>query len=272
MQVNRLYLISDIHGYIDGLNDAEKVISSENPLFILGDLFDHKYGDEQAIVKKLCTLIKEDKCKLVFGNHDQVLYLMLFQIEQDYDKAYFELTHPSIKVVVEALKHLFSTEFADAYEEIRQKLLISDIDIKVAIDQYYSEVNKLCDLSSYREIYQQIKYLYENTYMYIEVSIGDKMFLLTHSGSVDNSESREVLTKSFVCNDKYTLQIMGHLTLPYVAECLKTESDPIPFSEFKDEYSNSEIVVLGTYMYNQYSNTLMIDDGSHTNLVEVYLK
>lgn len=268
ISVAKLHLISDIHGYIEGLEQAQDIISSESPLFILGDLFNHKLGDEPRIVKTLCNLIQENKLRLIFGNHDQAMYLMFFQID-DYQLTHFELTHPSLSVVIKTLKTMFSIDFVREYEVIRNELLETDIELNEAIDNYYAKVTELCLRSNYKERYEQIKFLYQNSQMYYQVAIGDKLFLLTHSGSKDSSESRKVLTTKFQKEDKYQLQIMGHLTTPFIEDCLATEKHGLSFDCFTTEYRNSRINIVGNYTYNTYNNTLMIDDGSHTNFVTI---
>ncbi len=264
----KIYAISDIHGYPEGLEKANELATIETPLFVLGDLFDHIYGNEIQIVDTLVDLLESKRGYIITGNHDEVLYLIFFRFHND-QTIIEELNHPGFSTVTATLRTIFSDQFYERYEFIRVRLLNSPDSMKLKIDEYYSSVINLVKELEFDETYEKIKYLFEASRIYHEVQVADKLLLLTHSGNMYKPYGIEVLLADYQLDSKYDYGIMGHITTPYLKNSLINSGSTLKMNNFILKPVFKEISIRGNYVYNKHSKTLMIDDGTHHNLVTI---
>ncbi|WOO87271.1 metallophosphoesterase [Mollicutes bacterium LVI A0039] len=264
----KIHLISDIHGYIEGIETIETELSPAEPLFILGDLFNKKYGDEKQLLNKICELSLANKCHVILGNHDEVLFMMFLNTADD-QVTHSELTHDTFGVVTESLKGMFSPQFYAEYEQIRLKFKHYQGALSEAVKAYYHAVTQLCKDEKYQPTYEQIKYLYSVTKDYYEVTVGAQQLMLTHSGIPDNCEAIKIVQHDYQPRNDERMLVMGHLSIPYLETFLKQIPRGLPYSSFTKTYQSSLITISGNSKYNTHSNALMIDDGSYTNLVTI---
>ncbi len=262
-ELNKAHFISDIHGYVDGLELADKICTQEEPLYILGDLFDHKYGDEKKIIDLILKMIDEQRCHLIMGNHDEVLYLIFFRILDD-QTLVNELSHKSLSKVTKIFMTLFDKQFYDKYI-----LIINKFNINQNLDEYYQDINKLVSCQKYQTTYQKIKRMYETSNRYLSIKIGSKRLLLNHCGSNQRPDNIEVVTNKYQKPAEYDYIVMGHLTIPYVEEFISGIDDAIEFSNFTLNSNVEGLTISNTMLYNSVNKAIMIDDGSHVNLVTI---
>lgn len=267
-EFNKIYLISDIHGYIEGLIAADKVCTTDNPLFILGDLFDNIYGNELQIVDLLLKMIGEKRCYVVVGNHDEVLNIIFFRYKSD-QVTIEELSHPGFQVVTKALKTLFSELFYYRYETIRQDLQDSIFNDEIKVANYYRQVDELIVEQGFEPVVDKLEQLFKSSNYYEEVQVGNKRLLLTHSGSKTCPFDLQVITKSYKLDSEYDYGVMGHMSSGYIDCALASIEDSIDFSNFTPNQQLDGLVIEGDYVFNNHAQTMMIDNLKNVKLVSV---
>lgn len=267
-EFNKIYLISDIHGYAEGLIAADKVCTNDKPLFILGDLFDHIYGKEQQIVDLLLKMIEEKRCYVVIGNHDEVLNIIFFRHKSD-QVTIEELTNSSVQVVTKVLKTLFSELFYYRYEAIRQDLQDSIFNDEIKVANYYRQVDELIVELGFEHVVGKLEQLFKCSNYYEEVQVGNKKLLLTHSGSKTCPFDLQVITNSYKLDEDYDYGVMGHMSSGYIESALASIEDSIDFSNFAPNQQLDGLGIEGDYVFNNSSKTVMIDNLKNVKLIAV---
>ncbi len=262
MNFNKIYVISDIHGHIEGLIEAQKVASKECPLFILGDLFDNIYGYELQIIDLIIKLYSQNRCYIIMGNHDEVTLLLLFRFMSD-ETILKEFNNPGFTVITKVYKYLMDEEYYHSLEKYRQQLIV-DLDI----DKYYHSIKKLSNSDKYRETYLKLKHLYNIITRNLEVGVGDQKFVLNHSGCNHTPYDLSVLSLDYDASD-YEYIIMGHLSPNYIAEAANMYPNPIPREKFIPNIKLNGLTIEGLYIFNTVHNVIMIDNNDFTNLVTI---
>ncbi len=262
-QLNKAHFISDIHGYVEGLELADKICTQEEPLYILGDLFDHKYGDEKRIVDLILKMIDEQRCYLIMGNHDEVLFLILFRYLDD-ETILRQFANPGFSVITNVLTGLFDQTFLKEEEKLRAELLIDK-----QVDVYYQKIETLCHKPQYASMYTKLEALFKKIKRSDSVLIGDQKFLLTHSGNKEIPYLLDILTTEYKVDEDIDYVIMGHITKPYIENTLIEYESSLKLSNFRDEVEVPKVNISGTYVFNTYNKAIMIDDGSHVNVVTI---
>ncbi len=266
-----VYLISDIHGYIEGIKSASAVSTVDAPLFILGDLFGHQYGIENQIIDLILQLCNEDRCKIIMGNHDEVLYIIFFRFK-DNQTIIAELAHPGFEVITETLKTIFSIDFYHQYETIRTNLLTSQLDDNIRIAEYYKQVEQLVIEQGKQERLSKLYTLFEQSTIFAQFKVGQTKFFVSHSGSDDCVYGLNVLKPDYRLPNGCDYGIMGHVTTTHLSRSLDNLPGSLPLGNFISNHSIEGIGITGNYVYNQHSKTLMIDDGLHSNIVILEIK
>ncbi len=261
----KIYLLSDIHGYVEGLEQASLVACKQTPLYVLGDLFDHKFGYESRIAELILSMIEEQRCFLILGNHDEFTF-NLFQTCGNFESDYIRLTKTKNLKKYQILIDLFDIDFYSAIIEYREQL-IKSAHKEDAVNRYYTKINQLCNTDMYIKQYTNLIKLLSSGQLYIDVIVNDNKILLTHSGDKSNTSSRDSVKDGYKLEESYDVGIMGHLTIPAISKMIEQEGDMISYSNFIDEQPHKQINIEGNYIYNSYSNLILIDDGSHANLV-----
>lgn len=261
--LNKAYFISDIHGYIEGLEQAEEVCTPSEPLYILGDLFDHKYGDEKQMIDLILKMVDEQRCNLIMGNHDEVLFLIFFRILDDKTLC-AELSHHSLDKVAIIFKTLFDENFYTSFTNLIEQFIL-DLDL----DNYYKKVTELAMQECYKQTYDKVKRLYESSSRFETISIGATKLLLNHCGSNKRPDCIDIVTANYQTAVDVDYIVMGHLTIPYIEEFIHNIDNSIKYNEFIVNSKFNDLQVSESILYNSYNKAIMIDDGSHTNLVTI---
>lgn len=266
---SEIYLISDIHGYYQGLNDASKLCSEEKPLFVLGDLFDHKYGEENKIIDLLIKLSADNCLFLIKGNHDLVIELAFNEISTT-DLTYQALTKEKNLKKFKIFETIFSMEYYQQFLKIREQLINSECQLETKLANYYRAIKSLSEQPNNIERYQALQKLFSIFKEFCEVTVNQTKLLLSHSGDITNLASRDTARASYQLNNKYDYGVMGHLTIPAVELMIEQEGDMLNYSQnFEHNYKLQSLIIEGNYMYNKHSKMIMIDDGSHTNVLTI---
>ncbi|WOO89098.1 metallophosphoesterase [Mollicutes bacterium LVI A0078] len=261
--LNKAYFISDIHGFIEGLEQAEKVCTPSEPLYILGDLFDHKYGDEKQMIDLIIMMIDEQRCNLIMGNHDEVLFLIFFRFLDD-QTLNAELSHHSLNKVATIFKTLFDESFYTSFIS-----LIEQFTLDLDLDNYYKKVTELALQENYKQTYDKVKRLYESSSRFETISIGSTKLLLNHCGSNKRPDCIDIVTTNYQAAVDVDYVVMGHLTIPYVEEFIQNIDNSVVYNKFIVNPKFDGLQVSESILYNSYNKAIMIDDGSHTNLVTI---
>lgn len=270
-EYKKIYLLSDIHGSIKGLEKASKVCTRESPLYVVGDLFNHQFGAENKILSMLLRLIDEQRCNFIFGNHDLFLDIM-FNPKGRYEQLYTNLCKPKNERKMQVLISLFDYEYYQSYIDLKKSLETSE-NIDLGIKSFYNEVKKLNEREKYKANYKQIEKLLAAGIDYDQFTVSGKRFLLSHSGEPGDYASRNTARNSFKLKAEYDYGIMGHLTIPLVERMIEEEGDMIDFKQnFELNPTFDDFLVEGNYMYNRHSKMIMIDDGSYQNVVTLSCK
>lgn len=259
---DKINVISDIHGYYEGLYQASLKACKSEPLFVLGDLFDHHYGDECKIIDLLLELASRESLILISGNHDLVINLAFNQILDDRETM-IQLTKEKNIKKFNIFKYIFSNDFFEQYIHIKNKLLDTEVEESLKIEAYYNNINKLVTEKQYNAQYQKLQKLLSLFISYAEVEVNGIKLLLSHSGNPNDQSSRDTAKAHYQLNTKYDYGIMGHLTIPFVERMIEEEGDMIDFKQnFIMNQKLEGLNIEGTYMYNSHSKMIMIDNGS----------
>lgn len=269
-QFEKAYFISDFHGYIEGLEQTAHICTPQHPLFILGDIFDHIYGNELAIIDLILKLVEENRCYPVLGNHDEVFNLIFFRFKSD-QIIIEELSNPGFTVITKTFKTLFSELFFERYETIRQKLIYSELEDRIRVDNYYKAVNKLIVDLEFEQVRIKIEKLFKVTEYYRVIQIGQIKLLLSHCGNKQCPFQLSIFTTDYQLPVEYDYGIMGHVTSLYIEDVLTKLNKRLPTSNFVNNQQLHNLEITGEWIYNNHSKTIMIDHQSHTNLVTIGL-
>lgn len=266
----KIHLISDIHGYFEGLEQAAGLSNSQSPLVVLGDLFDHKYGDENKIIDLLLNLQTRNELILIKGNHDIIVELVFNQVVAD-EEAINKLTKERNLKKFKVLRTIFDDQFYLVFLKLRDQLFEANVSDSEKLKRYYLQMKQLTSKPQYLKRYQQLQTLLSLFIDYVEVQVNDLKLLLSHSGDINNSFSRDTAKPLFQLDSKYDYGIMGHLTIPCIEKMIVEEGDMLDFeSNFKLNYPLAGLSIKGEYMYNKHSKMIMIDNGTHQNIVTIY--
>lgn len=200
---NRLFVISDLHGYnFDKFLDMlQKVyFSDDDLLIILGDVVDRDESETgENIIKLLRFILSHQNCILLRGNHEQLVLENLCMIEQPRKL-------PSELTIQECCNFLL---WMDNGGECTYKMFYANSD----------EENKL------------IMQLFRNSPLYLEVFLDNKRYVLTHAGlgSYDPNKkltdytAKELLWYRPEINERFwlgedSMLLFGHTPTVYMDE------------------------------------------------------
>ncbi len=250
--MSQVYFISDIHGFSDGLLKFDDLVTSNKSRgFILGDLFDHNYGEENKIIDCLYSMLLEDKCIYILGNHDTSFFSLLFNVEE-------EITQDPN--VVKVLENVYTREVYDKVVEL--------LNMDLSMQSYYTYVD---EITRGFDVTNKLKEIFNKSNYYYDLKLGNKLILLTHCGHKEILNSRDILNKDYKLEPKYDFGIMGHMTTPYLLKCIDGESNPINHVDVLcNKHTINDIEVLGEFHFIKTHNTFLIDDGSHNNIFTLY--
>lgn len=267
---NKIHLISDIHGYYQGLLMASQLTMPDCPLFVLGDLFDHQYGLENKIIDLLLELNERNSLVLITGNHDVVINLAFNRSLND-EEAIYKLTKEKNLKKFKIFKTIFDEEFYSKFLKLREGLLEANVSDGDKLVRYYNNISKLAQEPKYIERYIKVQKLMDLFVDYAEVEVNNHKLLLSHSGNITDPFSRDTAKPYFKLDNKYDYGVMGHLTIPKISQMILEEGDMLNFEDnFELNYKLNKLKIDGEYMYNHHSKMIMIDNGSHENVVTIY--
>lgn len=258
----KINVISDIHGYYYRLVAASKTATKDQPLFVLGDLFDHYFGDERKIIELVLKLHEEERLVFILGNHDliiQLAFTQIFSVEESLTKLTKEKNIRKFKI----FKTIFSPQFFEQFMKIKDRLLEAEIEDEIKLNRYYQEVAILTSLPENQESFSQLQTLLAIGKKYDQVEVNGRKLLLSHSGNIDDPSSRDTAKSYYQLNEKYDYGIMGHLTITAVKQMIAEEEGMLNFNQyFTMNPQLPGLTINGTYMYNSHSKMIMIDNGS----------
>lgn len=259
---NKIHLISDIHGHYQGLEAAAKLANNSEPLFVLGDIFDHHYGDEGKIIDLLLALDNKRALVLILGNHDLVIDIAFNQRLAAAETIDILTKAKNIKKF-KIFEYLFSAEFFEQFLVIKEQLLEAGLDDQSKLERYYLQITELAAAAEYIDVYRKLQKALSLFVSHASVSVNGVRLLLSHSGDVNNPSSRATVKAAYKLDANYDYGVIGHLTIPKVEQMIFEEGDML---DFKQNFSlNPQLAGLrisGNYMYNSHSQTIMIDNGS----------
>ena len=159
-----IYVTSDLHGLL--LEDFKKLLSKvsfgENDwLFILGDVIDRNNDGGIEILK---FLLESPNIQLILGNHEAMLLSCDFLFEKITEESVENFTPQKIELLMN-----YTQNGGDVTLKVLRKLMQTDPDTVVDILDYLRDAP-----------------------MYETVSIGDKDFLLVHSGLDNFSQNKKL--------------------------------------------------------------------------------
>lgn len=190
----RIYVISDLHGYYDLLIKLlDKIKFSDNDiLYIIGDICDR--GPDS--LKILFYIQKHQNIILIKGNHEQMMQEALY-----YGVYYDDLDYPSDAC------YLWRANGGDmTIKNIRQYL---------QKDKLHYESYRVVRMLFLKNLYDYLNNLPE----YVEVKINDKNYVLVHAGvdvrfPLEKQKSYALLwirdDFHFSCGDLDKIYIFGH--------------------------------------------------------------
>lgn len=261
---NKIYLISDIHGCYHGLEKASRLATVESPLYILGDLFDHKFGCEQQIIELILEMHEQHKCVLITGNHD-IFFSNMFMPSDDLKRLYQQLIMPKNEKKMAVLKTIFDLDFYEQYIIWKNQL-----EVDHNLESFYQKVTSLCTSKNYQERYKQVLKLISISKLYDQIEINKKRILVSHCGNIEDPFSRDSVKPFYQLDSQYDFGIIGHFTIPMVEQMIIEEGDMISYSNFRANYKLKQVTIEGNYLYNMHSKLVLIDDGSYENIITVY--
>ncbi len=269
-EFKKVYLISDLHGYYDGLEKVSSHVTVNTPLYVLGDLFDHKYGDENKIIDKIIELAAKNSLYYVIGNHDVTIDLA-FNRKYDDNYTLTELTkEKNFENRFKIFQTMFSNQFFTKFEAIRSELFNQQLSVETRLNNYYLRMEELCNERQYVDRYMRIQALFNIALKSDEIQIGNKKILLTHSGVIEDPKSRLTAKAEYQLDEAYDFGVMGHLIIPKVELMIAEEGDMIDYAtNFTKEYNIEDLTITGDTMYNSHAKQILIDNGSHNNLVAI---
>ncbi len=260
---NSFYLVSDTHGYIPAFRSLDKLATVDKKAYILGDLFDHYFGEEKEILNYIVNMLNEDRAVFIMGNHDFGLYNLLFPSNTYVSK--LNLLKHSSRVILKVVRGLYSQRVFDLLDKF-----LTEFKKTQDMSKYIDNVSYLIEDEEFRRITDNLKYLYKDAKYFVELNILSKKILLTHSGDKKDLYSNEIITHNYHNEYEYDFAFMGHVTTSHLASNLRKVQEPLPLNNFiRNKHNIPDIIVKSTYSYNQKYNTFMIDNGSHNNIVEV---
>lgn len=159
-----IYVTSDLHGLL--LSDLEKLLkkvdfSSNDWLYILGDVIDRQNDGGVQILE---WLLEQPNVQLILGNHEAMLLSC--------DFVFNEITTDSIGNLTMEKMELLTNYSKNG----------GDVTLKSLSDLMKRDPDRLADI---------LDYLHEAPF-YETVSVGDKDFLLVHSGLDEFSKDKKI--------------------------------------------------------------------------------
>lgn len=261
----KVYLISDVHGEIKGISDNLDEFTKETPLFILGDLFNKVIRQEKYLLETVVNLINDDRCHFILGNHDEVMFQLLFP-DANYgrkeEEVIFNITHIGTTKVLNTLKRLISEKYGNMLLIQRDKLINNE----VTLEQYYDCIKQYKGNDQELPIINMVQKLYKNCKLYCDISVKGMKFRLTHSGQKEICEGFESITYDYIQFDDIDATVMGHIVFEG-ATVIGKINNAIPKDIFYKINGYEKLEIQGNVLYNPVNNILMIDDGSYANLV-----
>lgn len=267
-EFNKIYVLSDIHGYVEGLIEADKVVTKNKPLYLIGDLFDHQFGFETQIMDTVLKLIEERRCHFIVGNHDQLFEMMLIRTKYENKFVYDTLTASKNKRKYELLIDLFDYSFYVQYLDLIEQLSTQVLSIENSLSEFYSKLETITN-KDYKDKMGKVTKLFNSARRDDSIRVNGTSIFMSHSGESEDLASRGTCKDYFKLDDKYDYGIMGHLTIPKVRSMIEEEGDMIDYKYFVDSYKLVDLKLVGNYSYNKAKRMILVDDGSYTNLVEI---
>lgn len=260
------YLVSDTHGFIQSYRSLDRTATFDKKAYILGDLFDHKYGDEKDILNILVNMLNEDRAEFIIGNHDLGLLYLLFP--KDSYECKVNLLKYSNDIILKVVEGLYDTRTYDLmFDYLNEYKFTQDI------NKYISNVSQLISNRKFDRINKNLEYLFNDAKKYVEINLGDKKVLLSHSGTISDPYSNEILSETYSCDVDYDLSFIGHVTTTHLKHNLKKVTKSLPLHNFdRGKHPFKDINVKGSFYYNKKHKTFMIDNGTNNNIIEVTYK
>ncbi len=274
--MKKIFLTSDIHGENKIFQKLEGKLAVDTPLYILGDVFDNKNVESQEYKLMIINIydgLKKNKIKLFTGNHDELLYTFLIRPnitnEEEAKLAFQQITTIYTDETFDTIQRLLGYKCLDViYASIVYLCDIAafedEIDYYTVVESYYDTVESIKNIMSEKEkkIYEIIKYISIKSKESEILEFGDKVFYFSHSGDGKDAMSTEIYYDSFTPADDIDYYVVGHISHQSIK---RFESD------INNEYiSNCDLNFLkGKYVYNNKKKIINIDDGSHSNCVEL---
>lgn len=257
------YLVSDTHGYVTAYRNLDKIATVDKKAYILGDLFDHTYGDERELLSILVNMLNEDRAIFIIGNHDLRLFNILFPIDSYECKV--SLLKYSNNIVLKVIKGLYSER---VYNLV--KMYIEDFRKTHDINRYIDSVSYAIDHDKFKQVNTNLRYLYNDYKAYVMLEVNNKRILLTHSGDAKDPYSNMIISHDFKPSIGYDFAFMGHITTTHLKMNLFKLENPLKVKDFiKNKHSFGDVNVKGSFLYNSIHNVFMIDNGTHNNVIEV---
>ncbi len=274
--MKKLFLTSDIHGENKIFKKLEGKLGIDTPLYILGDVFDNKNVEAQEyelMIRNIYDGLKKKEIKLFTGNHDVILYTLLIRPnitnEAEAKFAFDQITTIYTDETFDTIGKLFGYKFLDTiYDAVVCLCNIcayeSEIDYCEVVENYYDTIDSINNIKDEREkeIYEMVSYMYKNSKESEILEFGDKVFSFSHSGDGKDAMSTEIYHDKFTPAEDIDYYVVGHIS----HDSIKRFESGI-----NNEYiSDCDLNFLkGKYVYNTKKKIINIDDGSHSNYVEL---
>lgn len=282
----KIFLISDIHGKFNIIDNHQHLFTPTTPLFILGDLFDRNFGFGKQLLKYVSDNLHTESLHFISGNHDQMLFFSLIEQFPTSDAESEELINilllASQNSTTQTIADIFGAEIADlVHQQIREfPRLVKKFNYTYTqvIQNYYTFINQGLE-EHFSKIKEQLHQLH-NLYNYQEFSIGvqiqDRRILLTHSGVSNDTWSLQGLSQDYQPDPNYDFTVMGHITFNMINSILNQVESPIAIEDiFSSNYSlyDSQTLfrldITGEFKYINENRLFLIDDGSYENLITI---
>lgn len=282
----KIYLISDIHGKYNVIDNHKQLFTPDTPLFILGDLFDRHFGYSKQLIKFISDNLSDESVNFIIGNHDQMLFYTILENSSENVEDKRELLETLMcaleSSVTNTIADIFGEPFADfIYKQltmIPKSIKNNNYNYNLSALEYYQKINNYIQ-ENHAHLEQQLHYLhnlYNNHHTSIEVKVRSKTILLTHTGESLDPWSNRGLSKTFSINSNFDYTIMGHITFNSINQNIEKLKEPIEYDDiFSSDYSlySPETIfnldIIGNFKYISCNRLIMIDDGSCENLITI---
>ncbi len=257
------YFISDVHGDISGVEELNKLATTDEKAYFLGDLFLGVLGNEINLLNLVNQMIKEDRMVFIMGNHDLILKTILFSDEVT--RGSHNLSkHCRLKEV----KPLIGLYNQNSYQIIYNAL--ADYKVNRDFKLYNEIVKREINKPENAGVTASLKTLFDHGMFYYNLKLGDKQVLLTHSGHKFDVYTRSVLSSEYKLANQYDLSICGHLNIEYIYTYRRKVRRPVPNSSVvKGSHDLDGISIEGIYKYITPNKTVLIDSGTGQNIIKI---